>query len=1374
MASTHIKLGPFALERPIGRGGMAEVWAGHHIAQGVPVAVKVITSAKARVDHFLTAFQNEVRAVAGLDDHPGIVMVFDHGEVDHDAAHASLGALVEGSPFLAMELASGGTLAHLQRTPPWPRLRRVILELLDALAHAHARGVIHRDLKPANVLISPPNDLRPGLKLSDFGLAHALDPDRRRDEDLEEIAGTPEYMAPEQFQGSWRDFGPWTDLYALGCMIFELTTGMRPFDGDNFWSIYNAHRLGPPPLIPSTPIPEAFDGWLRKLLAHQAPLRFQRAADAAWALIRLTDPTVIRARHDTLETPRLPQQPPVALDEAHHPASGTHAGPAAQEASFLTALHKDTQMPGQRRPASQRPGLPARGSGVLSTLAQLASMGDASAADASNAPLSSATPRAAEAPVPNVDTFFGLDDDEIFFGDDQDERSPKDHAQPPDAPNQSTADAHGDTHGSADTPHMNRSDLARAVTMASEQIPARLPTSPPNREPSPQSQFADGIAEQLDAMELAYKPQPDGDVDAHHKHTPRHEPLEPHHWTPPTPQQWQRARPLEASMQLRGVGQGLFGLRAIPMVGRDKERTLLWDTLRQTHEDSHTRAVVLRGAPGVGKSRLVEWICQRAHELGAATILKAPHNPDTGLLDGLARMAADHLQCHDMPRHHIAKRCRALLESQHVRDPYEWEALAELIAPSNEGEERSVRFSSAKQRHTLVRRLCLREARKRNVIVWLDDVHWGEDTLRFAQMMLNQGQQGDTPIILLLTVQDEALADRPDEALALKQLLQHQAVTTLKVAPLTQRPHTALVSQLLGLEGRLVEDVVERTGGNPLFAIQLIGDWVQRGVLDVGGRGFVLRSGEHAVIPDNIHDLWSRRLERFLADRPAASRHALELAAALGHRVTIKEWRMASEVKGLKIPPTLLADLTSARLARTSHREWHFIHNMMRESLARTAREEGRWPHHNLACAWMLKDTHRRTGAFISDRLGQHLLAGGDPHQALAPLLEGARQHMRWAQQRQAHRMLDLREEAIVTLRLPPTARAHGENMLLRAQTTLEEGLLSDAQRFIEDAIQSAQDKAWYDLLPEALRLRGHVARYRNDLQDAKSAFEDALPRFERLGDVEGMVGCLRGLGDVSRKLKDYDRARRHLTLALELAETTHKELAMASCLHGLGIVERQCHRDDQALDCYERAITLYHKQGFQNGVVQCLNSIAEVSRHQGNLAAARAGYMRALALADAVGAGGAIYPRLNLALVLLETGAFDQAEITLNEVRAHLEAQGSNDIMMGAALSLSLPVLAHRGDWATYDHYMALAAELLERTGMSNEDIARPLRQAGDLAKESDEFHRASGAYELARSQYDNLGDRHRTDELDAIIATLPASESHPGHPISGDINVP
>ncbi|MCA9541398.1 MAG: serine/threonine protein kinase, partial [Myxococcales bacterium] len=214
-----IRLGPFQLIEPAGHGAMAEVWRGIHLRQRVLVAVKIVTARAGREARYRKLFAREVRAVARLD-HPGVVRVYDHGEIDEETAEASGWRLPPDAPYLVMDWLAGGPL-RAQLPLDWPTLRATLLSLLDALAHAHARGVVHRDLKPDNVLVDGDR-----CRLTDFGIARPSTANtsgrfrvtRRTDPTM---LGTPHFMAPEQIEGRWRDQGPWTDLYSFGCMVYE-------------------------------------------------------------------------------------------------------------------------------------------------------------------------------------------------------------------------------------------------------------------------------------------------------------------------------------------------------------------------------------------------------------------------------------------------------------------------------------------------------------------------------------------------------------------------------------------------------------------------------------------------------------------------------------------------------------------------------------------------------------------------------------------------------------------------------------------------------------------------------------------------------------------------------------------------------------------------------------------------------------------------------------------------------------------------------------------------------------------------------------------------------------------------------------------------
>lgn len=317
-----MRLGPFELFQPLASGGMSEVWSAWHVGTGVFAAVKLIPPE--RVDrNSRRALEREIRTAAALD-HPGIVWVYDQGIVDARTAADSGGRLVEGSPYLVMEYASH-SLRSMLPIQVWGEMRTILVGLLDALAHAHARGVIHRDLKPGNVLVAGPDDLRPGLKLTDFGIAHALD---RIDPvtGARKVMGTPRYMAPEQVDGDWRSLGPGTDLYSLGCLIFRCLTGHGPFRSSGSKLLLDHLRTPAPPLELPEDFPADLASWVAWLL-EKDPAR--RPSSAAAALEALPDGphlplSMEKSPEDQPTTPLVPV-PTVTLQDRKRAARRAHS-----------------------------------------------------------------------------------------------------------------------------------------------------------------------------------------------------------------------------------------------------------------------------------------------------------------------------------------------------------------------------------------------------------------------------------------------------------------------------------------------------------------------------------------------------------------------------------------------------------------------------------------------------------------------------------------------------------------------------------------------------------------------------------------------------------------------------------------------------------------------------------------------------------------------------------------------------------------------------------------------------------------------------------------------------------------------------------------
>ena len=261
----------------LGRGGMGEVYLAEHLELQRQEALKILMPTIAADPQFVSRFRREARAVNRLR-HPNIVALYDFGQ------------LADGRFYLSMEYAPGESVFRLLRktevVPP-PRAVHLLSQLAYALHHAHSRGVVHRDLKPGNMIVCA-DDV---LKVLDFGMAKITAPDVLETTPLSVgnvIWGTAKYMSPERATGVGTD--PRSDLYAIGCIGFELLVGTTPFNGTP-QDVIHAHltqKVEPPSSWrPSLGIPPELDAVILKCLEKSPADRYQNAAELYAALRRV-------------------------------------------------------------------------------------------------------------------------------------------------------------------------------------------------------------------------------------------------------------------------------------------------------------------------------------------------------------------------------------------------------------------------------------------------------------------------------------------------------------------------------------------------------------------------------------------------------------------------------------------------------------------------------------------------------------------------------------------------------------------------------------------------------------------------------------------------------------------------------------------------------------------------------------------------------------------------------------------------------------------------------------------------------------------------------------------------------------------------------
>ncbi len=1165
--SEGFDLGGYRIAEQVGAGAVATVWRGKHVRSDVEVAVKVLSESALHRPHVRSAFRNEVRACASVD-HPAIARVYDLGEVDAQAAYDSGAKIPEGSPYLVMPYLAGGSVKDICGKLSWWEIRNVLLMLLDALAHAHARGLVHRDIKPANVLL---NADRSRIRLTDFGLAHAVDSNVSGEREGF-LCGTPLYMAPEQCTRDIRDYGPWTDFYALGCLAYALAQGSPAFiDRRTHRGVLEAQiGVRHPRLQSRCAVPARFQDWLWRMVAKDPAERPQRASVAAAALAAL--PTAWDGRESEWIRP---------ADEDEIETDPTLQGVARATLSM------------------DRRDIP------LSTIrAELGELDFASGDLASES-------------------------------------------------------------GEHDT-------LDDRQTMESEAIP-RTWRSPADRE---------------DTVPAA----------------------------------------------LHGVGLELYWLRRIPVAARRAERDRLWDGLRAIRRFGQPVGMVVRGPAGMGKSRLAQWLCERGHEIGGADWLHVAH--DRSGLDPFAEAFNHHFRLGGLEHDTLLVRADKVLHRLGIVAMEQATGLVRLVRPGS-----GMPLDQA-ERHALVVLLIERLARSRPLVLWLDDVHWSADTLAIVRRLLDPPARSAAPLLVVMTAQNEALAERGAEATALAELVKRQQVEQIELAPLQGADLSLMVRTLLPLEPALASDVEARCGGNPQLAVQLIGHLVDHDSLRPGPSGFRPRGGVTLAIPDTVQQAWTERVRGFLGDLPDGDVVALELAAMLGRDVDADDW--ADVCRFAKLDPSEgLADrLLDASLATCGPggpaEGWSFVHQLARETLLEHAADAGRGPELHEQCARWLRG---RRGFREAEQMALHLEEAGRPEEAIAPLQEAIARRLEAGELRQAEALLKRHERVLNASGASGLDRRRGRALLLGVKLA---SLRGDDKAF-DAGIEELQTLLATVKIEEVRsELDLEIARRevrRGNLEAAKERLDAVREDAEIVHDERVLAPCLFERAALAAGQGERAVAQRLYQEALLLFEKLGDVASTGRTLLALAELAARGQRTGTAQELIRMAEGVFQRSGSSLGGGAVAAVRAVLARTGGDLRAAEDHLRVAVERYNGLDAPQARTAEVHLAQVLSEAGAYDEAETLLLRCLSWFEDREDPAGLAATHLSL-LPTLAHRARWAAFDDHLQKGRDLLEASGLVDEDLGRTARVAGDLAAAAGVPARAWAAFQIAKAQLSAAGE--------------------------------
>ena len=560
-------------------------------------------------------------------------------------------------------------------------------------------------------------------------------------------------------------------------------------------------------------------------------------------------------------------------------------------------------------------------------------------------------------------------------------------------------------------------------------------------------------------------------------------------------------RPRGDRPDLRGVGASLVALRPPPLVGREALLAELDDAMTEL-----PAAVVLQGPSGIGKTRLAQELTWAAEEAGAASCVFARYGPqgdEHGVAAALARALGGLGLDHELRRRGAPPRDTAALSAL-LEDP--------------------AAFGEAAARRAALAGALTALAERRPLILVLDDAQWAHADLELCEELLGRS----APILVLLTVQDEALCQEAEA----RSLLDRLPGRRVRLPPV---PAEALARAVLGLDDAAAVELAERAAGNPLMAVQLVTDWATR--LLPGDTGFRLPGGR--PLPANLDALWGERLDRVLGDR---DRSSLEVAAAGGLRVEDARWQQVCAEARLAVDHAGLQSLLRAGLAvrEPEQSEWRFVHGMVREALGEQARRGDRWQESNRAWARVLEREGGSPG-----HIGHHRLEAGEPERALGPLLDEVQRLWRQGEFPRVARALDQWTAAALEAGVPPDCWLRGRPELWRCRLALlRQGVDAAAERL--EAL-GAHAEGWG--LYEALSLqRCHHAWMRGQLEvaleHARAASRTEDPQLAReAGRDEGRLLAILGRPH---------QARASLKRTLQSAEEAGDDFVACVCLDGL------------------------------------------------------------------------------------------------------------------------------------------------------------------------------------------------------------------------------
>lgn len=808
----------------------------------------------------------------------------------------------------------------------------------------------------------------------------------------------------------------------------------------------------------------------------------------------------------------------------------------------------------------------------------------------------------------------------------------------------------------------------------------------------------------------------------------------------PPPDDWRRP---SAGQPNPIAGPGLVGLRQPAFVGREAERDAIWTAFRRAVTEHRLEVVLLEGEAGIGKTRLAEWTMTLAHEIASANVLRL--DDFTRSADGLEET----LRTWMMTREQVYAHLRATLPPLEAGDPsrdYDARALTALLRPPSSNRREGgpgFAFSSPREKLLVLERLVRRLSTTRPTIASFDDLHDAGAALDLLEHFLDGDRSRN--LLLLGTVRSDIVAARPQLASRLEALAERSDVQRLVLGPLSEDAERQLARQLTGSPSAAAV-LAERMEGNPLFGVQLLTDWVERGLMRTAEEP-APSPEELDGLPADIHAVWLERIRRLEADvdDPGQFRRSLELASILGKSVTREDWD-AVFPHATDFEPW--EQLVARGLARATETGWQFVHGLLVKSLHRLAREAGRWTEHHRRCGQALESTFRREPLRVARRLADHWIAAGRPERALAPLLEEAERLEREDTLASRREVLLLRSKLLDELGVPDDDLQRVTNDLELLRNDFRAGrvppevyqeTLSLLERISSRNAPGLEAKAW--------RLAARCLEGQAEMASARECASKAIAAAERGGHRRELAMAKMAHAGIDLRCGREDRTRQMAVEVRELAEELDdRYLALRACQIAAWSASTNSDHD-RAGRLFSDALRQAREVSARVIEADAHNGLGDTARARGDSATAIEHYRQAIVIFEqmqrlddaAVGA-------MNLAAAEIDAGQYQVAGARLEEAAQCLEEYGYS-FFHSHLNAYRLALAAGTADWTGFDRALASLDATLQDGGELTSDILWQVRLALRLAGETGEAEKSEAARDFEARLARDLERRRSSD---------------------------